>query len=58
MKPKKIWSADTAAKIAAAKQAKYGWTFKVVPIKGGGFEVVAIYPEFSFADAADRSAGV
>ena len=41
-KVKKIWSADTAAKVAAAKSAKYGEPFTVVPMAGGGFAVEAV----------------
>lgn len=42
MKTKKIWSADTAAKIATAKFQKYGAGFYVIPAKGGGFYVKTI----------------
>ena len=40
MKAKKIWSFDTATKIAAAKEKKYGVVFLAVPIDTGGYVVV------------------
>jgi hypothetical protein len=42
MKTKRIWSPDTAQKVAEAKAAKYGKVFITVPMNGGGFAVVAI----------------
>lgn len=41
MNAKKIWSFDTALKIAAAKTLKYGVAFVVADLPGGGFQVVA-----------------
>jgi hypothetical protein len=39
-KAKKIWSWSTAAHIAAMREAKYGYPFEVIPMEGGGFEVI------------------
>lgn len=39
-----IWNYGTAAKVAAAKEAKYGMPFVVVDAKDGGFHVFALAP--------------
>jgi hypothetical protein len=39
MKQKKIWSQDTAVKVAQAKAAKHGGEWRAAPAIGGGFTI-------------------
>lgn len=53
MKQKKIWSFDTASKVAAAKSAKYDTVFVVVPAPGGGFFVQSVAATITTVVAGD-----
>lgn len=41
-KLKRVWSRDTAVKVAQGKSAKYGIAFTIVNAPGGGFHVVPV----------------
>lgn len=53
-----IWNPSTAVEVAAAKSAKHGVPFMVVPAKGGGSHVVPVMAKPGTASQVAAAMGI